>query len=215
MQPLPAQDLRRNLGTWAVPPALAPAVGRALLDALPPERFDPTFLGQRLETTYFDSAAFDLRRARRSKDRYLTLRVRCYRAPGAAEVYALSAKTEARKFRREIAAGDAEAILDGDYPGWPADLLPADLQARLLALVGDAPLAPVVTVCCRRYAAEDDVSRLTLDLGVCTDTGLRLPHGVLEFKTATGDAPPPSGLAALRLRPVKLSKFLWATGGGR
>jgi hypothetical protein len=207
MTPLPA-DLRTNLGTWAVPIARSPAVARVLLDRLPVEAFDPGFLGQTLATTYFDTPAFALRKARREGDRYLTLRVRCYPAPDG-EIYAASAKTDAQKWRAEILSDVADALLDG--PGRAADwarLLPPDLYARLLGLVGDDPLGPVVTVCCRRYAVEDGHDRLTLDLDVATDTGKCLPHGVLEFKSTNPQAVPPH----LRgLRPLKFSKFLWAT----
>ena len=49
MPPLPAPPLRTNLGTWAVPDADLPAVAAVLLDALPPEPFDPAFRGQELE----------------------------------------------------------------------------------------------------------------------------------------------------------------------
>jgi len=212
MKPLPGADLRTNLCTWAVPAAGAPAVARVLLDSLPPEAFDPAFLGQSLATTYFDTAGFALRKARRKGDRYLTLRVRCYPAPGG-DTYALSAKTEDQKWRAEIDSGVAGALLDGpsQLSEW-AGLLPPELYARLLGLVGDYPLGPVVTVCCRRYAVEDRRDRLTLDLGVATDTGKCLPHGVLEFKSSVAGAAPPAGLARLRLRPTKLSKFKWATG---
>jgi hypothetical protein len=85
--------------------------------------------------------------------------------------------------------------------------------ARLIELTGGGAVAPVVTVRCRRSAAEDVAARLTLDAGVTTDTGLRLPYAVLEFKGAKL-ATPPAGLTALGLRPIKLSKFLWATGVG-
>jgi hypothetical protein len=208
MKPLPGTDLRTNLGTWAVPVACAPAVARVLLDRLQTESFDPAFRGQALETTYFDTAGFALRKARRAGDRYLTLRVRCYPASGG-DVYAVSAKTEGQKWRAEIATGVAAALLDG--PGRPAewaDLLPPNLYARLLGLVGDDPLGPVVTVCCRRYAVEDRRDRLTLDLGVETDAGKHLPYGILEFKSVDATAVPPE-LAGLR--PIKFSKFLWAT----
>jgi hypothetical protein len=52
---------------------------------------------------------------------------------------------------------------------------------------------------------------LTLDLHVYTDTGKLLPSGVLEFKSTQPDAEPPQPLAAPGLRPVKRSRFLWAT----
>ena len=71
--------MRTNLGTWAVPTDRLPCVAGVLLDVLPAEMYDPSFRGQALETTYFDTADFDLRKARVGKDRYLTLRVRCYR----------------------------------------------------------------------------------------------------------------------------------------
>jgi hypothetical protein len=207
MPPLPVQDLRSNLGTWAVPPALSPAVARVLLDALPCEPYDPEFRGQELETTYFDTRDFALRRARRRGDKYLTLRIRCYQPSG---VYALSAKTEDRKFRLEIDSWRAEVILGGGTD-LLLELLPVDLVARLMALAGDELLVPVATVCARRYAVEDETDRLTLDTDVRTDTGKTLDAGVLEFKSTRQAAAPPAALAGLNLRPVKISKFLWAT----
>src|SRR5690242_15273928 len=110
MDPLPADDLRLNLGTWAVPTASLPQVARAMADALPVEAFDPSFGGQRLETTYFDTAGFDLRRARRRGHRYLTLRLRCY-DNGRQETYALSAKTEGGKWRQEVSPDVADLLL--------------------------------------------------------------------------------------------------------
>src|SRR5262245_45818135 len=102
--PSPTQDLRSNLGTWAVPPGRLPAVAR-LMQALAPEPYDRGFRGQYLQTTYLDTAAFALRKARQQGRRYLTLRLRAYAPawpPGGAypepAVY-LSAKTEARKYR--------------------------------------------------------------------------------------------------------------------
>jgi hypothetical protein len=206
MQPLPASALRRNVGTWCVPTSLLPAVSHFLHDALPNEPYDPHFLGQRLETTYFDTAAFDLRRARQAKGRYLTLRLRCYAAPGQPHQYALSAKTEAEKWRREVAPADAEAVLA--RPQAVVPFLPGRLLARLQELAG-GDLLCAVTVCCRRYAVEDALDRYTLDVGVTTDRGKRLGFAVLEHKSVDG-GPPPAALAAVGLRRMKLSKFLWA-----
>jgi hypothetical protein len=70
---------------------------------------------------------------------------------------------------------------------------------------------PVVTVYCRRYAVEDDQDRLTLDCCVHTDRGKELGYGVLEFKSTQPDESPPGRLVRPALRPLKLSKFLWAT----
>ncbi len=111
--PLPAESLRKNLATWAVPTDLLPAVANVLHDLLPNEPFDPNFRGQALETTYFDTAAYDLRKARLSKSRYLTLRIRCYESPDGAYSYALSAKTESEKWRIELTPGHAELLLAG------------------------------------------------------------------------------------------------------
>jgi hypothetical protein len=208
MKPLPATDLRSNRGTWAVPAKLVPALAHALTTSLPPEVYDPGFRGQGLETTYFDTAHFDLRRARKKGDRYLTLRVRCYQ-PG--DTYALSAKTEDGKFRLPIDAHTAASLLQGNITAGVPGLLPADLLARLLDLTGGKPLVPVVAICFQRYAVEDDIDRFTLDLGTVTDTGKAFPAGVLEFKSQVDDDPP-AALTALGLRPIKLSKFLWATG---
>jgi hypothetical protein len=211
MKPLPSGDLRSNLATWLVPVRDLPAVGRAMLNALPPESFDPSFQGQKLETTYFDTAALALRTARRRGARYLTLRLRRYDAPGGSTTCALSAKTENEKWRNEIPSETAELLLQ--TPGldvWHS-VLPGHLQARLASLIDDDVLRPVVCVRAHRYAAENEQDRLTLDVDVRTDTGKRLPAAVLEFKSTEEDAPPPAGLAIPRLRPIKLSKFLWAT----
>jgi hypothetical protein len=207
---IPTQNLRSNLATWAVGPRQLPAVVRALVATLPAEPFDPAFRGQDLRTTYFDTADFHLRRARRQGQQYLTLRIRCY-DNGKTESYALSAKTERRKFRMSLEHPVVEAILAGRGDVYWAKLLPGDLLARLLDLAGDNRLLPVVSVVARRYAVEDDTDRLTLDVEVHTDTGKRLPGGVLEFKSILAGAEPPAELAALELRPIKLSKFLWAT----
>jgi hypothetical protein len=206
---LPAADLRHNLATWAVATAQLPAVANVLHDVLPNERYDPRFRGQQLRTTYFDTPRFALRKARLGKDRYLTLRVRCYQPDGGPEAYALSVKTESSKYRAEIDAATADALVRGARPLAP--LLPADLQARLLELARQDPLVAVARVCGRRYAVEDDTDRCTLDVDVRTDTGKALPHAVLEFKSTLRQAQAPASLLALGLRPLKLSKFLWAT----
>src|SRR5438270_7939929 len=96
MQSLPATDLRRNVLTLAVASEHLPAAAACMRGLLPPEQYDPEFRGQVLETTYFDTRQFTLRKARARKKKYLTLRIRCY---GANEQYALSAKTEEAKFR--------------------------------------------------------------------------------------------------------------------
>ena len=112
----------------------------------------------------------------------------------------------------------AEAVLRGEKP--IRDLLPPNLLARLLEITDADPLArrasegilvPVVTVCCRRYAVEDKDRRLTLDCEVETDCGKCLPAAVLEFKAIDKEEPPPGRLARQPMRPMKLSKFLWAT----
>jgi hypothetical protein len=207
LPPLPSGDLRFNLATWAVPVCRLPGVAAVLAEALPREPFDSGFRGQDLATTYFDTPRFALRKARKKGRRYLTLRLRRY----GADVYALSAKTEDAKFRREISAEEAEAIARLPQPGrLLAMMLPADLQARLLELAPDG-VAPVVCVRCRRYAVEDDRDRLSLDVDVRTDRDKALPFAVLEFKSSDRDAQPPGAVTDLGLRPLKLSKFLWAT----
>jgi len=207
MQPLPTTELRSNQGTWIVPIHRIPVVTAVMLDSLPAEAYDPKFLGQQLGTTYFDDADYTLRKARAAKGRYLTLRVRCYEPPGKAEVYALSVKTESEKWRSEITPALARGILSGKIA--LADQLPAHLAARLNELSAGM-LVPVVRVCCTRFAVEDETDRLTLDLGVGTDRHTRLPYGVLEFKSSSPD-PILGRIRAMRLAPLKLSKFLWAT----
>ena len=83
-----------------------------------------------------------------------------------------------------------------------------DLIARIADLSEGETLEPVVTLCFRRYAVEDDQHRLTLDTDVGSDTGRRYPSHVLEHKSANKESSP---LITLPLRPIKLSKFLWAT----
>lgn len=211
MRRLPTTDLRKNRATWAVAGPLLPAAGAALAAALPAEPFDPDFRGQRLTTTYLDTSRFALRAARARGDRYLTLRVRHYHPTG---LFALSAKTEGAKVRVEVEPAVARAVLHGDRDALAAHL-PADVVARLAELVDDRPFLPVAEVHCHRFAREDGAGRLTLDTGVHTDTGLCLPFAVLEFKSTDPGAAAPSFPAGLGLRPVKVSKFLWSTRGGR
>jgi hypothetical protein len=203
-------NLRNNLGTWAVPVEQIPAISRAMLEALPAEAHDAGFTGQELTTTYFDTPRLELRRNRRTHDKYITLRVRCYRGEGG-EAYALSAKTEQEKFRLEIDGATAELLAGGDDAlSLFAPLLPGHLFARLAEVAHGRGLGPVVRIACRRYAREDDQDRLTLDVGIRTDTGRRLPHAVCEFKSTATDEPAPACLARIPIRPMKLSKFLWA-----
>jgi hypothetical protein len=212
---LPTGDMRRNVGTWAVPTCNLPAIARILTDVAPPEDYDPDFAGQYLQTTYFDTLSFDLRRARLKKDRYLTLRLRCYSpASGAGGnypegSYALSAKTEDTKFRVPIDRSSAELALGGDVSSL-LDKLPGDLLGRLLDLSGGDDLVPVVTVCAHRYAVEDDLNRLTLDVDVRADNGKVMATHVLEHKQVVRGEPQPLTVPA-GLRPIKLSKYLWAT----
>jgi hypothetical protein len=195
--PIPTEDLRTNIGTWAVGTALLPAVTKFMLDALPAEEYDPCFCGQPLCTTYFDTKDFNLRKARIKKDKYIVVRLREY--PGA--VCALSAKTEDEKFRVEVTATDIDSLVGK---------LPTNMQARLMDLVGDKPLVPVVTIKCRRYAVEDDQDRFTLDAETCTDAGKQMPYAILEYKSNT-KKDPAQALQDLGLRPIKMSKFLWST----
>jgi hypothetical protein len=208
MPPLPAGDPRTNLATWAVPTALVPAVAHALSRSLPLEAYDPGFLGQDLQTTYLDTRGFDLRRARLRGDRYLTLRVRCYQP---SDTYALSAKTEESKFRLAIDPPTAACLLGDKVNDVLPSLLPPDLLDRLVDLTAGRPLTQVTAICFRRYAVEDDIDRLTLDLGITTDAGKTFPTQVLEFKSRLPGSQPPAPLTALQLKPIKLSKFLCAT----
>jgi hypothetical protein len=210
MNPLPASNLRSNIATWAAPACQAPAITAVLLDLLQREPFDPAFRGQTLKTLYFDTADRALRKARIKGNAYLTLRLRCYEAEGRPEAYAASAKTETIKQRWTIDHDQAEFFKSNPAQAWP-QLLTADLLARLLELTDRSPLLPAVCIDATRYAVEDDQDRITLDLDVRTDTGKCLPSGVVEFKSTDKNTPPPASLLALPLRPIKLSKFLWAT----
>jgi len=226
--PLPATDLRSNVGTWAVPSFQLPALTRQMLDGLSPEKYDPDFRGQPLETTYFDTKSFKLRKARVRGSKYVTIRIRCYArgayatplASGAyasgseidssGGVYAISAKTESQKFRQEIDRDYAESLLQsGIVPSALVGIMAPDLIARIADLSEGTRLDPVVTLCFHRYAVEDSKHRLTLDTDVKSDTGRYYPCHVLEQKSTKKESSP---LITLPLRPIKLSKFLWATG---
>src|SRR5262249_46262304 len=110
MQRLPANDLRQTVLTLAIPRDQLPGVGYAMRALLPAEMYDPDFQGQYLQTTYFDTRDGTLRKARRRKARYLTIRIRCYaptQPPGRnypEGLYTLSLKTEAGKYRTAISA---------------------------------------------------------------------------------------------------------------
>src|SRR5262249_34775687 len=164
-----------------------------------------------LETTYFDTPDFALRKARRRGGPYLTLRVRCYRQGEGRDAYALSAKTEKEKWRSEVAPETAHLLLESPSALVTLlALLPADLAARGGRLPGGAGgggVRPVAGAGPRRYAVEGPQDRLTLDVGVGTDSGKELPFHVLEFKSTDEGSAPPGRLPALALRPLKLSKF--------
>jgi hypothetical protein len=171
MKPIPAQVMRTNLGTWAVPDCELPAIAARMTGVLPSEPYDPDFAGQKLKTVYFDTPAFDLRKARARKDKYLTLRLRCYVNEGS---YALSVKTESEKYRVELPRGEARALLRA-RPVDPAEefgqYLPAHLLTRLLEISRDQPLVPTVCLRAYRYAVENEQDRLTLDTDIATITG--------------------------------------------
>jgi hypothetical protein len=110
---LPATDLRKNVLTLAVPDERLPGVGRMMRSLLPSEEYDPDFLGQYLQTTYFDTPQLALRKARLDKDKYCTVRIRCYaptQQPGRnypEGIYALSIKTCSR---RRTTGGDSPGV---------------------------------------------------------------------------------------------------------
>ena len=212
MPKIPANDLRQNVATLAIPNEYLPSVARCMTKLLATEEFDPEFLGQQIETTYFDSTSQDLRKARLKKNRYCTLRIRCYRP---SQAYALSLKTEEGKWRRELDPELAELYLNNGFnPLQARDLLPGDLMARLVDLTDGGPLVPVVCVRFTRYSVENDTNRLTLDCGIATDTGKVFPTNVLEAKTTQRPWETLPEIEGLPFRPIKLSKFLWATTYG-
>lgn len=160
-----------------------------------------------METSYLDTRGFLLRKARAKGDKYLTLRIRCYQPSG---MYALSAKTEFGKYRLTLESNVAEEILANGFQQQFWNQLPSDLIARLMDLAGEDVPVPVVAVCFKRYAVENDTDRLTLDIHISTDTGKQLPFNVLEYKTTAKDGEA-SNWPTQALRPIKLSKFLWST----
>jgi hypothetical protein len=211
--------LRTNIGTWLVPDHVLPFLSRYMTTSLPPESFDQDFHGQWLRTTYFEDSGFRLLKARKEGEQYLTLRIREYPAGHALSdatqpepAFYLSAKTESRKFRVEISSAEVAQhyLHDGLAQGDLEMLLPPDLLARAYGLTDTAArLVPVVGVTCRRYAVENEMDRLTLDVSIASDRGKALAQSVLEHKQTeeTTSSPHPE---ALGLRPVKLSKFLWS-----
>jgi hypothetical protein len=179
-----------------------------MLDSLPLEVFDAGFRGQYLETTYYDTLDFDLRKARNRGDKYLTLRIRSYHP---SDTYALSAKTEEAKYRLVLDNQTIDFLLAGKINVGLPGLLPSDLLARLTDLAGDKRLVPVTTICFHRYAVENARDRLTFDTDIRTKEGKYLGTSVLEFKSTANHSVPPPAIDALQLTPIKLSKFLWAT----
>lgn len=221
MQTLPANDLRQNVLTLAVPNERLPGVGRMMRSLLPAEEYDPDFLGQSLQTTYLDSPSLLLRRARLKKSRYCTVRIRCYAPPQKPGrnypegIYALSVKTEGGKWRTQPEPWKAEdALSKSNALDVLAGELPGDLLARLLDLLDAEPLVPAVTVCFTRYSVESSTDRLTLDCGIGTSNGKVFPTNVLEVKTTARPYQPPPEVLHWGLSPIKLSKFLWATSYG-
>jgi hypothetical protein len=211
MQPLPTADLRSNICTGVVTDGQLPMVAAAMLDSLPAEGYDPKFNGQLLDTTYFDTPKFHLRSIRAQKNQYLTIRLRGYTFAANKRLFALSIKTEAEKWREEIAPAVAQSIFRD--PIFLLDHIPGRFRARL-ASFGIEELCPVVGIQCRRYAVEDDDARLTLDVGVATSRQKKLGFHVLEFKAVPSEirvVELPHRVAQCNLNPLKLSKFLWAT----
>jgi hypothetical protein len=225
---LPTTDLRQNVLTLAIPSDRLPAVAYTMRTLLPAEEYDPSFDGQFLQTTYFDTWSGDLRKARLDKERYCTIRIRAYAPttrPGAPpsagpdSAYAISAKTEEEKYREELEPALAEQIIRRGFAlsgggNAPESPFPAHITARLLELTDGEPIIPAVTVCFTRYAVENHTDRITLDCDIRTSTGKVFPTNVLENKT-TGKPPRPiPELVDMGYNPVKLSKFLWATTYG-
>jgi len=209
---VPANDLRSNAGTWAIPNCKLPCLADKMLSLLPKEKFDPNFEGQHLCTYYFDTFDFLLRKARIKKKKYCTIRLRTYNE----ETHALSIKTEDQKFRKTLAKAQALYLMPGIAdPATDLDFLPGDLLARLLDLTNGQPLVQVAEVKFDRYAVEDQVNRLTLDIDIKTNTGKHFPDtGILENKTTKANRQPMPEVLALGYAPVRLSKFLWASTYG-
>jgi hypothetical protein len=206
MDTVPAADLRTNIGTWAVPDRAIPDLACRMTATLKREAFDPDFRGQELTTVYFDTRNLDLQRARLRKSQYAVVRIRCYKPGG---TYALSLKTQSEKFRVEIASAVAETFLTaGMDPALWQEYFPAHLYARLVDLTGLLAIFPTAVIHFTRYAVEDEVDRLTLDIGIRSHVGKVFPcAGVLEFKS-TNPASVPELVDGLQ--PIRLSKFLWA-----
>jgi hypothetical protein len=189
-----------------------------MLSLLQPEKYDPDFQGQYLQTTYFDTKAFSLRKARLKGQKYVTLRIRCYALSAGAGSsypegsYAISAKTETQKYRQQIDSRYAEGLLySGIQPASLVGIMQPDIIARISDLSRGETLQPVATICFNRFAAEDDKHRLTLDIDIKSDTGWCYASHVLEQKSTDKNTPP---LLTSPLRPIKLSKFLWVTARG-
>jgi hypothetical protein len=215
---LPATDLRSNVGTWSVPNWRLPSVAKEMLSLLESEKYDPDFRGQYLQTTYFDTKDFSLRKARLRGRKYVTLRIRCYAPSSGAGnsypegSYAISAKTELQKYRQQLDSRCAESLLSaGIQPASLVGIMQPDIIARISDLSIGETLQPIATVCFNRFAVEDERHRLTLDIDIKADTGWSYASHVLEQKSTDQNARP---LLNTPLRPIKLSKFLWVTARG-
>ncbi len=201
------KSLPNNLCKYAVSSCQLPALGHFMHDFLPNEPYDPHFFGQHVHTTYFDTEKLALRSARKQGEKYATVRIREY--PN--ETCMLQIKTNDEKIRVECPS-TAMALANGFTVDQLASMLslPGAIVALLMELAGEGELMPIVTVKYNRYAIESLSQRITLDVDVHTDTGKCLPFHVLEIK-GREDADEPRIMEALGLRPIKLSKFLWAT----
>jgi hypothetical protein len=192
---VPAENLRTNLATYAVPIDALLAVANVLQDLLPNEPFDPNFRGQHLETTYFDSPL-----SAKTESEKFRLEI----APAHAHNLLAGTAPIAADLPPHLRARLTELGVNTPLKPQGESSSPGDHA-------GDHALVPVVTVFCRRYAVEDDQDRLTLDVCVHTDRHKHLTYGVLEYKSTNRKATPPARLTRLGLCPLKLSKFLWAT----
>ena len=112
----------------------------------------------------------------------------------------------------EIDGPTAELLLRFGMPyAGPTTFCRPICRPGSLELARAATPCLVVKVDFHRYAVEDKVNRLTLDVCVCTDRGKVLSTCVLEQKSNENDQPPYADFSALGLGPSKLSKFLWAS----
>lgn len=200
-----AEEIDRTVAKYRVAACCVPALAGIMLEHLDADEYDPTFRGQVIESTYFDTPTAALLNAKQAHVSYVVLRLRSY--PDGSHF--LEAKSGSAKYRAPLTEDQAAGLTGGIDPlPLVAELLP-DVAEQLATLVTGQALAPCSTVTYRRYARETGGTRMTLDTVIRTAGGKAYPDAVLEIKRE-GPGPQVPDLSGLMVTPIDLSKFVWS-----